>query len=54
MIDLLKSIFFPSPYEYDLRPLIIVIIIMASSITYVIRRDWEDIKDEHDNDWELK
>jgi hypothetical protein len=52
MIDLLKSIFFPGPFDYDFRPVLIVLIIMISSITYAIRNNWHGIKDDFHSDWE--
>ena len=52
LIDFLKSLFFPGPFDYDLRPLFLISVIMVSSIAYAIRKDWPDIKDEYDSDWE--
>jgi len=52
MIDLLKSIFFPGPFDYDFRPVLIVLIIMISSIAYAIKNNWHGVKDDFDSDWE--
>ena len=46
------SILFPGSFEPDLRPLIILVAIMISSIYYVIKKNWNDIKDDFDSDWE--
>jgi hypothetical protein len=54
MIDSIKSLFFPGPYDYDFRPLFMVVTMMISSIAYAIKHDWEDIQDEFNDDWEQK
>jgi hypothetical protein len=46
------SILFPGSFEPDLRPMIILVVIMISSIYYVIKKNWNDIKDDFNSDWE--
>jgi hypothetical protein len=49
---MISSLFFPDAFEADLRPIILVIAIMLSSIAYVIKKNWSEIKDDFDSDWE--
>ena len=49
---MISSIFFPGPFEPDFRPIIILISAMAFFIAYVIRKNWDYIQDEFNNDWE--
>jgi hypothetical protein len=47
-----SSIIFPGPFEPDFRPMIILIIAMTFSIAYAIKKNWNDIKDDIDKEWE--
>jgi hypothetical protein len=52
MIEIIKKIFLPGPFDPDLR---LLIIILASMIFYMrnyIKRNWDYIQDELDSDWE--
>jgi hypothetical protein len=49
---MISSILFPGPFEPDFRPMIILILSMIFSIAYVIKKNWNDIQDEFNNDWE--
>ena len=49
---MISSILFPGPFEPDFRPIIILILAMTFSIAYVIKKNWNDIQDDFDNQWE--
>jgi hypothetical protein len=49
---MISSILFPGPFEPDFRPIIILISAMVFSVTYVIKKNWNDIKNDFDSDWE--
>jgi hypothetical protein len=49
---MISSLLFPDAFEADLRPIILVVVIMFSSIYYVIKKNWKDIQDDFDSDWE--
>jgi hypothetical protein len=49
---MISSILNPGPFEPDFRPMIILVLAMTLSIAYAIKRNWNDIKDDFDNDWE--
>ena len=49
---MISSILNPGVFEPDFRPMIILILAMIFSITYVIRKNWNDIKNDFDSDWE--
>ncbi len=50
---MISSILNPGVFEPDFRPMIILILAMTFSIAYVIKKNWNDIKDDFDSDWEL-
>jgi len=49
---MISSLLFPDSFEPDLRPMMFLIVIMLSSLAYVIRKNWKEIKDEYKSDWE--
>ena len=51
-MDIIKSILFPGSFEPDLRPMLFLIAIMLGSLAYVIKKNWQEIKDEFQSDWE--
>ena len=49
---MISSLLFPDAFEADLRPIIFIIAIMLGSLAYVIKKNWKEIKDEFESDWE--
>jgi len=49
---MISSILFPRYFEPDFRPLIILITVMILFIAYVIKKNWNYIKDYIDSQWE--
>ena len=52
MIKFIKQILFPGFFDPDFRPFIILITVMIFSITYVIKKNWDNIKYDIDSQWE--
>ena len=52
MIQLIKKLFLPGPFDPDLRLPIIVVVSIIFYIRNYIKRNWDYIQDELDSDWE--
>ena len=52
MIQLIKQIILPGPFDPDLRLPIIILISMIFYMRNYIKRNWDYIQDELDSDWE--
>ena len=49
---MISSIFFPGPFEPDFRIPIFIVISMIIYIRSYIKKNWDDIQDEFNSDWE--
>ena len=49
---MISSILFPKYFEPDFRPIIILITVMTFFIAYVIKKNWNYIKNDINNEWE--
>ena len=52
MIQLIKQIILPGPFDPDLRLPIIILISMIFYMRNYIKRNWDYIQHELDSDWE--
>jgi hypothetical protein len=52
MIEIIKKIFLPGPFDPDLRLPIIILVSMIFYMRNYIKKNWEYIQDELDSDWE--
>ena len=53
MINQIKNIIFPGPWDYDFRPIIIFMSAIFLNIAFYTKSQWKFIKKDIDSDWEL-